>query len=244
MSLWEVINKEKERYAQTLIRINPSFAPNQKDILTLIDHYWMNKFKEGENDSTGFKKAFFNVVVPPSEVAMKLLDLDTKDVQVIAEDGQSYYPAWFFGKDLKIWMKDKKNVNGKTFGQTLNNIVSKWPKYGHIIVKKAKDTIHLVPMQNIINQEDANSILESELVMETHKYTPSQLRRQGWDKTEEVIRKYMKDGVIKIFEVCKFSLFASPFESESGYMSYPSAPILPREMPLPHHHADLVGLRK
>jgi len=201
MTIGDAVNQKKVEYQKTQMPMNPSYAPRQKDLYSLIDFYWMNKFKQGETDSNGMKKAFFNVVVPPSEVAMKLLDLDTKDVQVMAEEGQSYYPAWFFGKDLRIWMKDKKNKDGKTFGQTLNNIVSKWPKYGHLLVKKAKDTIHLVPLQNVINQEDANCILESDLVIETHRYTPDQLRKQGWDHTEEVIKKYKKDGFINILEV-------------------------------------------
>ena len=82
-------------------------------------------------------------------------------------------------------------------------MVYKWPKYGTLLVKKAKDTIHVVPMQNIINRQDARTILESDLVIEKHEYTESQLREQPWDNIERVIRIYKDDktGIITVFEV-------------------------------------------
>src|SRR3990167_7163476 len=90
-----------------------------------------------------------------------MIDFDTKDIRIIAEDGQSFYPAWMMGKDLKIWMKDQKNSTGQRFGQFLNQIVLVYPKYGHLLAKKAKNSVHLVPIKNIRNQPDAISILAS-----------------------------------------------------------------------------------
>ena len=205
MTIWETVNKEIEKYDKTRVKMNPTYAPNQKAIVELIDYYWMNRYKDGDFDTTGFKKMFFNVILPPTEVAMKMIDLDTKDIRIIAEDGQSYYPAWFFGKELKIWMKDKKNKDKKTFGQLLNEIVLKYPKYGHLLAKKAKDTVHLVPLQNVKNRPDAKNILDSDLVIEIHEYTTYQLKNQGWDekKVQNIIngKKFWKDEKIKIYEV-------------------------------------------
>jgi hypothetical protein len=219
----EYIQGKQDEYSKTQIKANPSFAPHQKDILELIDYYWMNRYRDGDTDSTGFKKAFFNVITPPSEVASKMIDLDTKDIRIKAVEGQSYYPAWLFGKDLKVWMKDKKNNYGKTFGQFLNEIVYKYPKYGHLIAKKAKDTVHLVNLQNLSNKEDGGFILESDLIVEEHQYTPYQIRRQGWDKkkVEKAIEKYEKDGVIKVLEAhgdCgsdKYNYFILPKDADN-----------------------------
>jgi hypothetical protein len=159
MKISEAIENRIEEYNKAQIAVNPSFAPRQQDILDLIDFYWMNRYRDGNLDTNGFKKAFFNIILNPTEVAQKMIDVDTKDIRIVAEEGQSYYPAWLFGKDLKIWMKDKKNKYGETFGQFLNRLVYNWPKYGHILLKKAKDTVHLVPLKNISNKQDARSIL-------------------------------------------------------------------------------------
>ena len=203
--LWqEVVEPAIEQFnnAQGL-NINPSFAKRQQDVLNLIDLYWMSRFKDGDLDSTGYKKAFYNIILNPVDVASKLIDLDTKDIRIIAGNGQSYYPSWLMSKDLKIWMKDKKNQDKKTFGQFLNQIIFNWPKYGHILLKKVRDTIHLVPLQNIINAQDAQSILTSDLVIERHDYTLYQFKQQKWDKAliDYIIQKYEKDGRVVIYEV-------------------------------------------
>src|SRR3990167_9492339 len=196
----ETINKKLQIYDQVQVETNPTFARKQRDILELIDFYWMNRFRDSGNDSTGFKKAFFNVITPPTEVSAKMIDFDTKDIRIIAEDGQSFYPAWMMGKDLKIWMKDQKNSTGQRFGQFLNQIVLVYPKYGHLLAKKAKNSVHLVPIKNIRNQPDAISILASDLIIEEHKYTPYQLHQQGWDKVEKVIEEYEDEGFVKVLE--------------------------------------------
>ncbi|HDY66389.1 MAG TPA: hypothetical protein ENH85_01210 [Candidatus Scalindua sp.] len=201
--IWDKINTEVSSYEKTSLPINPSFAPKQGDILKLIDYYWMNKFRDGDTDSNNFRKAFYNATVPPTEVAQKMLDVDTKDIRIVAEEGQSYYPAWLASKDLKIWMKDKKNENGRTFGQILNEMVYQFPKYGHLLAKKAKGSVHLVPLQNIRNQPDVDRILDSDLLTEIHEYTPYQLRQQDWDKdkVEKVIAKFKDKEKITVYEV-------------------------------------------
>lgn len=204
--IWGVVKKEIQSFEDDYLEINPAFAPRQADIIELIDHYWVNRFKGGNYDSRGLRKPFLNAITNPTEVAAKMIDFDTKDVQVIAEDGQSYYPAWFFGKELKIWMKDEKNKDGQTFGQFLNTIVYNFPKYGHVLVKKAKNTVFMVPLQNIYNRQDAKSILTSDIILEKHEMTPYELRQQEWDKDkiEYVIEKYSDDdskNKITIWEI-------------------------------------------
>ncbi len=189
-------------YESMDLECNPIFAPTNKDVIELIDLYWTNRFRDGDYDSANFKKAFYNIVINPTEVAAKMIDLDTKDVIVVAEDGQSYYPSWFFGKELKIWMKSKKNQDGQTFGQLLNQMVYQFPKYGHLIVKKAKDTVHIVPIQNIYCDPEAKNFMSSDVIVEKHEYTAEQLRKQnGWKNVEEVVGKYEEGEMITVYEV-------------------------------------------
>ena len=43
--IWDIINKKLEIYDKIQIDANPHFAPRQKDILDLIDFYWVNKYR-------------------------------------------------------------------------------------------------------------------------------------------------------------------------------------------------------
>ena len=185
MTLKERIKKEIEIYEETSLRYFPSFAPTQKDVIELIDHYWVSKYRDGDTDEYGYKMPFYNRVETPTLTASKMIDLDTKDVIIEAEEGQSYYPAWFFGKEVNIWMKEND------FATFLNNAVLQWPKYGHIIAKKSGDRVELVPIQNIINDPAAPSILASPFLIEKHEYYPEQLReigrKNGWQKIELAI---------------------------------------------------------
>lgn len=192
-----------ETYETTDLDCNPTYAPSNKDIIELIDSYFASRYRDGDYDSTGFKKAFYNIVINPTEIAAKMIDLDTKDVLVVAEEGQSYYPAWLFGKELKIWMKDKKNQDGQTFGQLLNQMVYAYPKYGHLIVKKAKDTVNIVPIQNIYcDDPEGKNFLSADVIIEKHEYTPEQLRKQkGWKNVEDTIESYEQDGIITVYEM-------------------------------------------
>jgi len=205
--LTKQIAEEIHEFDKQSLDINPSFAPTQRGILNLIDSYWMNKFRDGDRDDSGFKKAFFNVIGNPTQVASKMLDLDSKDVRVVAEEGQSYYPAWLFGKELRLWMKEKKNCMAeglqKTFGQFLNNIVYNFPKYGSIVLKKAQEKIYLTPLHNLHFDTSAETLLETPVV-EEHSMTAGQMRAmKEWDeeKVEEAITKFGESGgKIKLYE--------------------------------------------
>lgn len=169
-------------------------------MIDLVDLYWMNKYKESNNTTSGYRKIFDNIILNPIEVAAKMIDFDTKDIKIIAESGQSYYPAWFFETELRIWMKNKKNKDQKTFGQFLNELVFNFPKYGHLLVKKAKNSVSLVPLQNVICNPIAKNFTLSDFLMEKHEYSYYELRQQKLDNIEKVISKYGKDGNICVYE--------------------------------------------
>lgn len=203
-SVWGQIDNEISEWEYDHLDINPSFANTQKNIINLIDLYWMSKYRDTDLDSSGYKKAFFNIIMKPVEVASKMIDLDTKDIRIIAENDRSYYLSWFFEKELKNWMKNKKNEEGKVFGQFMNECVYKWPKYGHILAKKTNGTISLVPIQNIRNKPKAKNFLSSPYLIEKHEYTPEELEDKNWDNIGKVIDKYIDDetGMITVYERC------------------------------------------
>lgn len=195
-----LLETEKTQYEQKVLKTNPSFAETTKDILDLIDLYWVSKYRDGDSDSLGFKKTFYNIVNFPIETNSKMLDLDTKDIKIMAEDWASYWPAWLLGKELKMWMKDKQ------FGRQLNKYALNFPKYGHIIVKKVDDDVELVPLQNLIFKPDAKDIKDIPII-EKHFYTPSGLKQEakkrGWDRTEaeKATKSPDEDGNVIVYEI-------------------------------------------
>lgn len=198
MTPFQQINK-KITYYEDDVQMNfaPTYAPSQASIISLIDNYWVSKYRDGSYDSLGFLKPFYNIVVNPTEVAAKMIDIDTKNINVIAENGASFYPAWFFSKELKAWMKEKK------FAQLLNEIVYKLPKYGSVVIKKHGSDIDLVPLQNLINNPNVEK-LEDDLIIEEHTETQSKFRdlaeEYGWENIDEAIELVAKGKDVTYYE--------------------------------------------
>jgi len=171
-------------YDEKSLEYAPTYATKQKDIIKLIDYYWVSKYQNGDKDALGFLKPFYNVIINPTEVASKMIDIDTKDIKVVAEDGASYYPAWFFSKELRAWMKEKG------FGKLLNEIIYNLPKYGSVVLKKSGKKISLVPLQNLRNNTLAKK-LEDDLVCEEHLETITAFKKHADDWGQDVIDKAM-----------------------------------------------------
>lgn len=164
--------------------VNPSYANTQKDLLELINLYLNSKFKTGNTNSDGLKKHFYNISNFRCAVGSKAVDIDTKNIKVIAEEGQSYYPAWFFEKELKMWMKEQK------FGQFLNKIVYNLPKYGTVVAKIVQGRPILVNLTNLFEDPTVESLKQSGFVIERHLYTPQELRKSGWSNVEQVLANW------------------------------------------------------
>ena len=149
--------------------VNPTFAPKQVDIINLIDLYRSNKFQGAETDDNGRRRIFINIGDTPSLTTSKRIDLDTKDIRVISEDG-NYLAAWLLQKELKIWMKQQG------FGADLNWMVLNLPRYGHIVLKKVRGGLGRVNLQSFW-VDPTVSRLEDSPQIEEYLYSPEQLQR-------------------------------------------------------------------
>ncbi len=192
-TVFDIIEDEVEYYEDSDLKLNPAFAPRMADVYNLIDMYSVSRFRDGDTDSLGYKKVFYNIVNFPTEIAAKMLDLDTKHIYLTAEDGTSYWPSWLMSKELKFWMKDKY------FGRQLNEYSLKWPKYGDLWVKKVGGDVKWVPPQNMIYRVDAVDYKTTPLI-ERHEYGADELRvvgkEAGWENIEEAIKKADDDPIV------------------------------------------------
>lgn len=176
----KIQGKIKEYEQDITMNFAPSYATTQEEIIKLIDYYWVSRYRDGDKDSLGFLKPFYNIVINPTEVASKMIDVDTKNIKVIAEDGASYYPVWFFSKELREWMKEKN------FGKLLNEIVYTLPKYGSVVLKKSGDNINLVPLQNLRNNPIVRK-LDDDLIIEIHTEPKQAFMNHKWNNIDEAI---------------------------------------------------------
>ena len=178
------VQEERGQYERTTMEFNPSFAPTTPELLRLVDLYWIDRYKGGDVDSDGWKRAFYNIIENPTMVAAKQIDLDTKDVRIVAEEGQSYYPAWIFTRDLKVWLK-KNNI-----GKLLNDFLFTLPKYGYIIAKKAAgNKIFNAHPSQIMFQPDVNELWHSPFITGTNEMGANQFEamRDSWFNIDAAI---------------------------------------------------------
>ena len=113
------------------------------DTLRTIENYYNSHFTDGQNDSRGFRKYFYNINKPACDIATKFIDLDTKDILLRHELADQEWKVWIMMHDLRGWLKKEE------FGKLLNKLAVDLPKFGHIFVKKVKGRWEKVNIQNV-----------------------------------------------------------------------------------------------
>lgn len=180
--LFKAIKGEIDNAESTMLPVNPAFAQTEQNRLDLVDRYMMSKYRDGDRDQFGNQMVFYNISSFPVEVASKMLDFDTKDITLLAED-ERYWETWLMEKELRFWMEDKQ------FGKQLNEYAYRYPRDGHIIAKKVDGDVELVPLKNLRFRPDALS-LESTPIIEKYEYQPDEFvdtaKRRGWENWRKV----------------------------------------------------------
>lgn len=201
--LLKQINQEIEDYKTRDIQIVPNLPFNQHDTLELVHFYYNSKFQSGELDEDGDKKYFRNIVKNPCKVFTKAIDFDTKNIRLLTAGGGNPLKTWYMERDLKYWMRDRQ------FGKVLNRIFKELPIYGSVVLKVVEGEPHFVDLRNFVVEQSADTLDDSNHLIEVHNYTPAGFRKiakqMGWDqdKVDEVIENFhkMKDtSHIRLFE--------------------------------------------
>ena len=180
--LLKKIRNEIDYFENTGLKVNPAFVSKESERLELIDKYCLGQYRDGDYDSFGNPRPFYDIVTFPLFTASKMIEGDVKDVKVIAEN-DDYWTSFIMEKDLWHYM-DEKN-----FGMLLNQMSYDWPKYGHIVAKKVGEDIELVPLRNLRFRPDALS-LKNIPIIERHVYQPDEFlleaKNRGWENVKLV----------------------------------------------------------
>lgn len=173
---------------------------NQLETLSLIDLYYNSKFENGEKDNLNQTKIFLNVGKFRSEVSSKQIDIDTKDFRFLPDDYSDPWVAFFLQKEFKEWCKDSY------FGDLLNVLVEKFPKYGTVVLKEVGNEVFDVPLQNLRNEQTAESLQKASFVIEEHAdmHLWEMQAMKGWNtagltlKYNETLTVYERYGHVPV----------------------------------------------
>ena len=72
----KLIKQEIDYCEDTKIRINPTFARTQGNIIDLIEKYWLSQYRDGNEDSFGNPRPFYNICTFPVDIASKHQNCD------------------------------------------------------------------------------------------------------------------------------------------------------------------------
>jgi hypothetical protein len=202
LGLLRVINQEIADFQTKQNTVVQGLTSNQFELINQIYFYYNSKFVTGEVDADGDKKYFYNIVKNPCKVFSKAIDFDTKNIRLLTAGGGEPLKTWFMERDLKYWMRDIQ------FGKILNRIFRELPIFGSVVLKVVKGNPYFVDLRNFIVQQSADTLDDSNYIIEAHNYTPASFRavakEMGWeDKVDEVINLFHKmknTSHIRVFE--------------------------------------------
>jgi len=208
--LLKKVNREIGHYAECRPISFPRFTSNQGELIRLIDMYYLSQYRDGDTDALGQKKTFYNIVSLPVDVAAKELDIDTKHIRVYPEEWASNYGCILLKAELEQWMKLGY------FGRELDKYSFLLSKYGHLILKKVKDKVEVVPLQNLYFRPDAKSLNETPII-EKHFYNSvedfkNEAESLGWEDYQVVISNYDDD---KSKELVVYEMFDPTAEGDN-----------------------------
>jgi hypothetical protein len=182
-NIFSQIRQEQQDFMFNYISVVQGYPFNQYQTIKRIALYLSSKYEDGSL-YLGREKIFYNVVIPPCEVAMRMLNLDTKDIKLWPMNPKSQFSTYLLEKELKLWLKTSK------MGKILNQIAEEAPRYGTVVLEKTKDGAEVVDLRRLILDPTVETITKSRFVTTIHYMTPNELQQTGWDNVDLAIERF------------------------------------------------------
>lgn len=166
---WGFLNERPE--------IVPGYTFSQYETIKRI-HLYLNSQFENQLLYNGRRKMFFNISKYRCEVATRMLNFDTKDLRLIAENFESSMGAFLLGKEFQQWLKSS------AFARTLNDIAEALPRYGTFALKKTQKGAVKVDLRRLALDPTVDRIWQSPFIIQKHYMTSTQIRnKKGWNES-------------------------------------------------------------
>lgn len=187
-NIFAQIRKEQWDYMFNWISIVPGYTFNTYYTIKRAHLYLNSRYLSDMGIQTGStlnditnetpSRLFYNIVLPPCEVAMRMLNIDTKNIRLWPMNPKSQFSTYLLEKELKQWLKTHK------FGKVLNQIAEEAPRYGSVVLEKTPDGANLVDLRRFVIDPTVETVQDSRFVTTITYMTPTQLRNAGWDEKE------------------------------------------------------------
>jgi hypothetical protein len=197
-NIFAQLDKELQEFEKPILIAKTSkskgYEFSQKDTLALIDFYTNSKYESGERDAEGRQKIFLNNSSFRADVAAKQIDIDVANFNFIPENTDSVYGAILMRRRFRIWAKDNY------YGEEINDIVERYPKYGTVVTKKVGKTIETVPLRTLFNDPKAKSLKKARFCGEIHEdMTLHEMESfPDWDTSKLAIENF--DDTVTVYE--------------------------------------------
>lgn len=182
-SIFAQIRKEAQDFYYNSINVVPGYSFNQYNTIKRA-HLYLNSRFESDEKYLGRDKIFFNVVLPPCEVAMRMLNLDTKNIRLWPLNPKSQFSSYLLEKELKLWLKKSK------LGRVLNQIAEEVPRYGSVVLEKVEGGARVVDLRKLVLDPTVDNIQQSRFVTTIHYMTPSELLATGWGNVDQAVLRF------------------------------------------------------
>lgn len=188
------VNQIIDDYYSRTIEIVEGLHYSQYRKIRMVEFYSNSEYETGSKDSLGREKPFYNIVNTAVKVSKTAADIDTKDIQVEADEGKDYDKSFILSKDIYQWMKATK------FAEFLNEMGDVRPRYGGVLVKKCieedegekKLKLEIPEWKNVIT--DPVDILGG-VIIEKHWMSPAKLSKMSdvWENVSDALKLASKD---------------------------------------------------
>jgi len=199
MELEKFIKTKTENWQQLSVTLIDGLDFNTFENFKKIEFITNSKYLSGQRDRRGKLKPFYNITNFRVNIATRATDIDTRDIQIIADEPQFMALSFLLQKEVYNWMKE---VN---FGKTLNEMGYTRAKYGGVMIKKYEDEdgqlhLEIVDWRNVV----CDPVDPTNYVIEKHYMSASDLyEKEGvWEDIEDAIEqaKKSKDERLEVLE--------------------------------------------
>ena len=167
------------------IEVVPGCLFNQYDTIKKA-HLYVNKKFQDTRQYQGRDKLFFDVATYRRDTIAKSIDIDTKDIKLVADNPESDVQTFIAEKEFRYWLKDSE------FGEILNELGDDLATYGSIVLKCIASKVENVDLRRLFLDPTVKNIRDSRFITQEMYMTQTELEamKSKWENIDEVIERF------------------------------------------------------
>lgn len=181
-TIFGLIRKEINDYIYNQIEVVPGCVFNQYDTIKKI-HLYTNKKFQNNSQYQGRDKIFFDIGTYRRDTIAKSIDIDTKDIKLVADNPESDTATFLAEKEFKYWLKKSE------FGEVLNELGDDLATYGSVVLKAINNEVENIDLRRLFLDPTVKEIKKSRFIIHELFMTQSELEAMSgkWDNIDQVV---------------------------------------------------------